>query len=202
MKKVMLMLLSALLALSAVGCVSLPPQEDLSPSPTAAPTQTPQATEPAGTQPPASVEPEPTQTPPEEGSLEALLAGIYANVQSDEAYKAWLSTGLVTTEITEANAEYYLGTNELEFERAIASEPMISAQAYSLCLIKMDEDADMEAAKAAIRENVNPAKWICVVVDEKDVIVDDAGGVIILIMADKSAELHEAFKGITGITAE
>ena len=90
-------------------------------------------------------------------------------------------------------ASYYIGSNDIPFAQAVASEAMIMAKAYSLVLLRMEDGADIEVAMAKIRENVDPQKWICVGVDPSDVIVDSIGNLVILIMADNSSQLHESF---------
>lgn len=129
-----------------------------------------------------------------EGSLEDILEEIYETVQVDDEFRQCVIGRLNTQEIPTENTQYFLGVEGLEFQEAIASEPMISAQAYSLCLVRVKEDADLEAMKTSIKENVNPKKWVCVDVDPENVIVDNIGDVIILIMAnDYAKELHDAF---------
>ena len=91
------------------------------------------------------------------------------------------------------DASYYIGSNDIPFAEAVASEAMIMASAYSLVLLRMEDGADIEAAKAKIREGADPQKWICVGVDPSDVVVDSIGNLVILIMAHNSSELHESF---------
>jgi hypothetical protein len=46
---------------------------------------------------------------------------------------------------------------------------------------------------------VNPNKWICVGVDEKNVLVDNVGDVVMLVMSDDNAQtLMDSFKGLAG----
>ena len=138
---------------------------------------------------------EPTTEPAEtqEGSLEDMLAQIYETVDVDDETRTWLN-GMTTTEITAENSSYYFGIENLEFEEAIASEPAMSSIAYSLCLLRVSEGTDIEQLKTDIKENVNPAKWVCVSVEDENVIVDNIGDVVILIMHNEYAEaLHNAF---------
>lgn len=124
--------------------------------------------------------------------LETILEELYANVEVD-------IPSLVTTPITAENEAAFLGTTGLKLQEGIASEPAISAIAYSVCLVRLEQGEDVAAAVKAIQENVNPAKWICVQVDPQNVIVDSAGDVIILIMTDEFAgALHESFTSLAG----
>ena len=88
---------------------------------------------------------------------------------------------------------YFLGADDIPFAEGVASEAAIGAQAYSLVLLRMEANADIEAAKTKIKNGVDPMKWICAGVDPSDVIVDNLGDLVILIMADSSKALHESF---------
>jgi len=129
-----------------------------------------------------------------EGSLEEILEKIYETADVDDNFKEFIELGLQTQEITADNAQYFLGKADIEFESAIASEPIMQPGAYSLCLVRVKEGADIEKIKTQIKENVDPMKWICVGVQEENVIVDSIGDVIFLVMSDDQAKpLHEAF---------
>lgn len=67
---------------------------------------------------------------------------------------------------------------------AVVCEPMMSSKAHSVAVIKLKDGADVEGAKKAIKENVNPAKWICVRVHPSNVRVENIGNVILLAMDD------------------
>lgn len=128
-----------------------------------------------------------------EGSLEEILAAIYETAEVDEAFKEYIKEGLQLTEITAENSSYHLGA-EVEFAEALASEPIMMPSAYELCLVRAKEGADPEEIKTAIRENVDPQKWVCVGVNPDNIVVDNIGDVIILIMSDDQGEaLHNAF---------
>ncbi|HSN65364.1 MAG TPA: hypothetical protein VLS94_01935, partial [Fusibacter sp.] len=100
---------------------------------------------------------------------------------------------LANTELTEENEAYYIGTNDVAYTEALASEPMMSSIAHSVVLLRVEEGADIEKIKETIKTKVDPRKWICVGVEAEDVIVDNIGNLVILIMIDDSALLHDAF---------
>jgi hypothetical protein len=63
---------------------------------------------------------------------------------------------------------------------------------FAWCALK--KGADIEKLKSEIKENVNPNKWVCVGVDPSNIIVDNIGDLVILIMSDTDAQaLHSAF---------
>ena len=133
-----------------------------------------------------------------EGSLESILEKIYETADIDDSFRAYTKDGLMTTEITSENVAYYFGTEGIEFESGIASEPMMTSSAYSLTLIRVKEGADIEKLKTDIKENVNPMKWICVGVEPENIFVDSYEDVVVLIMSDEQGTaLYEGFKELT-----
>jgi hypothetical protein len=139
-----------------------------------------------------------------EGSLEDLMAAIY------EKNPVELKLGPTTT-IDLANADnltYFLGLSDAEdIKEAVASEPMMSSQAYSVCLVRAKDVADVDTLKQTILEGVNPRKWICVGADK--VIVTNYGDVIAMIMTDSNLsptltdDLYNAFtEAVGGVTGK
>ena len=114
-----------------------------------------------------------------EGSLESIMEKVYADIPEDERPMM-----LTNTEVTEENIEYYLGTSDIEYEEALASESGVGSIAHSVVLVRTKDNADIEAIKDKIEDNINPRKWICVGVEEDDVIVENKGNLIILIMVN------------------
>ena len=97
-----------------------------------------------------------------EGSLEDIMAKVYANIPENERPMM-----LMNTEINDENVEYFLGSKDIEYEEALASEPGIGSIAHSVVLVRTKKGADVEAIKDKIEKNVDPSKWVCVGV-EKD----------------------------------
>ncbi|CUH92742.1 hypothetical protein [Herbinix luporum] len=130
-----------------------------------------------------------------EGSLEEIMDKIYETADLDNDFREYVNNdGLERKEVNTENAEYYLGKSDIEFEEAIADEPMIQPGAFSLVLVRAKEGADIEKIKTDIKDNVNPMKWVCVGVSEENVIVDSIGDIIFLVMSDNQAQaLHNAF---------
>ncbi len=126
-----------------------------------------------------------------EGSLEDILAAVYAGAEGAEGYELDPEY-TVTTPIDPGNCFYYFGVETLDFKEGIASEFEMGG-AYSLCLIRANSLDDVENLKETIAENVNPMKWVCMGVDADKVVVDNIGDVIILIMYNDSEFLHQSF---------
>ena len=126
-----------------------------------------------------------------EGSLEDIMARVYEDLKEDE-----LPMGLANTEVTSENVEYYLGTSDIEFESALASESMTGSIAHSVVLVRVKENANIEDIKTKIKQNADPRKWICVGVEEENVIVKSKGNLIILIMSENSSKLEDGFDNL------
>ena len=95
-----------------------------------------------------------------EGKLEDIMTKVYEGIKEEE-----LPMMLQNIELTEEDIEYYIGTNDIKWKEAIASESGIGSIAHSVVLIRMSEDVtenDIEDAKNKIKENANPRKWLCV----------------------------------------
>ena len=127
-----------------------------------------------------------------EGSLEDIMTKVYANLPEDQR-----PMGLTNMEVNAENIEGFLGTTDIEYEEALASESMVGSIAHSVVLVRVAKNANIEATKKAIKDNVNPRKWICVGVEEDQVIVKNKGNLIILIMAaENSDKLEAGFDGL------
>lgn len=116
-----------------------------------------------------------------EGSLEEIMTKLYAGISEDE-----LPMALSNTKITEENIESFLGTKDIEYESALASESMVGSIAHSVILIRAKENTDIEQLKSKISESINPRKWICV--EAENVIVKNKGNLILVIMSNELAK--------------
>ena len=136
-----------------------------------------------------------TAAPHVDGTLPDILHKMYENLDPS-VQLPFLMEAPLTHEGTAFNpsVSYFIGSNDVPFKEGLVSEAAIGAQAYSVVLLRMESGADINAAMNTIRTTVDPWKWICVGVDPSDVIVDNIGDLIILIMSDYSRQLHEAFR--------
>ncbi|MEA3424024.1 MAG: hypothetical protein U9Q80_09565 [Bacillota bacterium] len=124
--------------------------------------------------------------PSVEGTLEEIMEKLYGGVEIE-------LPETMHTVIEGDNIAYFLGTDEITFTEGLASEPMISSAAHSVALLRVEEDADIDELMNAIKTNVDPRKWICVGVEEDEVVVDHIGDLVVLIMDQESEAFHESF---------
>lgn len=139
-----------------------------------------------------------------EGTLEEIMTKVYADIPEDErpmltTVNVLEKTEDMTDEDVEAAVEYAIGTTDIKYKEIYESKPMIGSLAYSVVLVRMEENADVEDAKTKIKENVDPRKWICAEVEKDDVIVKSKGDLIILIMVENETlreKIEEGFDNL------
>lgn len=113
--------------------------------------------------------------------LSDVMNKLYENISEDEMPL------LETVDVTKENQEYYLGNVSFNYQEALASEPVMSSIAHSVVLIRLKDTKNIESIKKEIKEKVDPNKWICVGVEDKNVIVVSKGNLILLVMDDEYA---------------
>ena len=116
-----------------------------------------------------------------ESTLAELVTELYAENQPE-----FMVAEAMEIDITDADAlTYYFGLSTGEkLKEAVFSESMIGAQAYSLCLARLNSAADAEDVKKEIFENVDTNKWICVGADQLHVV--SSGDVVMMLMVDSN----------------
>ncbi len=121
-------------------------------------------------------------------SLEGIMEKIYAGAYDEKP-------PVMYTRIDSENVKYFLGLSSLDgIEEALGSEPMMSAQAHSVCLVRAAEGTDIEKLKSDIKENVDPRKWICVGVEREDIIVTNVENLILLVIDGQNPKaIEESF---------
>lgn len=96
----------------------------------------------------------------------------------------------------------YTGLDSAEkLTDAAVYEPMTGSQAFSLVLVRVVDAADAKTVAQQMKDNINPAKWICVTADE--VMAAGYGDTVMFIMLDsdmgKTAQSYvDAFQNICG----
>lgn len=126
-----------------------------------------------------------------EGTLEDIMSKLYQNLSEDEI------PSLGNIEVTADNIEYYLGTSDIDYSEALASEPLMSSIAHSVVLVRLNNKKDAKDVKEEILNNINPAKWICVEVDKQNVKVANKGNLVVLVMDNEiSDKILENFNNL------
>ena len=68
-------------------------------------------------------------------------------------------------------------------ESIIVSVPVMTAQAYSVAVVKVKDNADVEKIKQEMLDNIDMRRWICVSAEQ--LYITNSGNVIFSVMADK-----------------
>ena len=84
--------------------------------------------------------------------------------------------------IDEVNSYTGLKTND-GIESIVVSVPLITAQAYSVAIVKVKDNADVEKIKQEMLDNIDMRRWICVSAEQ--LYITNSGNVIFSVMADK-----------------
>ena len=84
--------------------------------------------------------------------------------------------------IDEVTSYTGLKTND-DIESIVVSVPLITAQAYSVAVVKVKDNADVEKIKQEMLDNIDMRRWICVSAEQ--LYITNSGNVIFSVMADK-----------------
>lgn len=114
-------------------------------------------------------------------SLSDIMKEVYKNIPEDELPE------LINEKVNKDNQEYYLGSSDITYKEALASEPLMSSVAHSVVLVRANSIKDVDNIKKEIKEKIDPRKWVCIGVDEKNVFVESKGDLVILIMDNEYA---------------
>ena len=136
-----------------------------------------------------------TKTANLEGTCSEILAQVYENAELDADFRealAYYANEPIPAD-DEETKEYMIGTSEVAFTDSVYSAPMMSSVAYQCVLLRLEEGADMTAAKETLRAAANPAKWVCV--EAESVYVENVGDVVMVLMADEptATAIKDAF---------
>ena len=174
MKKTIVFIVAVLVAFTFAAC-SGDAVETNTPTETPAPTATPT--------------PEPTPVPDPEltDSLEDIIKAMHAAVPEE------LANHVVFQEISDDMKEYFLGTKDIEFTEALAAEPMIGVMPHSIVVFRVEEGTDVDAVVKLVKENADPRKWICVGVEDDQLLVSNIGHTIALVIDENADEIMQIF---------
>lgn len=131
-----------------------------------------------------------------EGNLSDIMAKIIETADVDEETRTYVLEKLSLGEVPAENAEYFLGKPDYVYKEAYSAEPMMTAQAFSLVLVRANSESDALSMKDELKKTADPRKWICVGVDESDVKTASAGDVVLLVMAENSQSYIDAFNSL------
>ncbi len=116
------------------------------------------------------------------GNLPDLMNKLYENLDG------FSTENLQQVAFTKDEQEYFIGDVSFDYKDALASEPVMSSVAHSVVLIRLNSSKDAEKATKEIKEKVDPRKWVCVEVEEKNVIVESKGDLVLLAMDNQYSE--------------
>ncbi len=74
-------------------------------------------------------------------------------------------------------------TSNDNIESIVVSVPMMTAQAYSVAVVKVKDNADVEKIKQEMLDNIDMRRWICVSAEQ--LYITNSGNLIFSVMADK-----------------
>ena len=127
--------------------------------------------------------------------LTALVDKIYEGVS--------IEMPMLMTQAIETNdpdmVSYVTGLEDAkDVEYVVASEPMMTSQAYSLVLVKVKDGVDANSVAKTMNENINERKWICVTAEK--IYTAASGDVVCLVMsnADTAKAVYDSFKTLAG----
>ena len=95
--------------------------------------------------------------------------------------------------IDEVTSYTGLKTND-GIESIVVSAPLITAQAYSVAIVKVKDNADVEKIKQEMLNNIDMRRWICVSAEQ--LYITNSGNVIFSVMTDKdiAKAVYDDFK--------
>ncbi len=119
--------------------------------------------------------------------LFAMMDNVYAGVDAELPM-------VESMELSAENISMFLGLENMDnIDQAVVSEALISSIAHSVVLVNVTDGADVEAMKTLIREKIDPRKWVCVGVEREEVIIENKGNTI-LVVINQEPETAQAFK--------
>lgn len=102
--------------------------------------------------------------------VSAFMDEVYGGVAED-----LLPMEVQTTELDLGDTDmisYHTGLSDLDgIEGIYLSESMMSSTAYSAVYIRTTDEADAEAIRKQLMDNINPAKWVCVSAEQQYAVI-------------------------------
>ena len=129
------------------------------------------------------------------GQMKEMFKTIYSKLGEE-------LPNLETQEISvedETQVKAYTGLkSNKNIEKIVASEPLMSSQAYSAFNVKVKSGANIEEIKKEMLENINMSKWICVSAEK--MYITNNGNTIFMVMSseDWAKPVYNEFKEYVG----
>lgn len=124
------------------------------------------------------------------GTMTELVDGIYGNCTQKPEFALGETTAIDTSDAFALQS--YLGLTDASLvQEAVFSEPMINAQAYSLCALRVAEGKDPKNVAQSVLDGVDPRKWICVEADQVRVGVWGDTVVLAMVSSDLAPTLAD-----------
>lgn len=88
--------------------------------------------------------------------------------------------------------------NGTDFEYVVVSEPLMSSQAYSLVIAKVQSGVNADKVAKEMSEKVDTRKWICV--EAEKLYATSSGDIVFLVMTNEGTAkpIFERFKTLAG----
>ena len=110
-------------------------------------------------------------------TIDEVMDGVYEGLKEEE-----LPMMLELFPIDEENEEWFLGTTEIDYKEALACESGVGSVPHSVVLIEAKKAEDVENIKKQLKDSMNGHKWVCVGVQDEDIIIENQGNYIIMIL--------------------
>lgn len=123
-----------------------------------------------------------------------------------EGQDAVLPASLMTQTIDVSNVDVlksYTGLSSNEnIDAAVASEPLMSSQAYSFVLVKVKDGTDANAIAKEMSENVDTRKWVCVEAEKLYATSVDNLAVLVMASDEWATPVYNKLKEVLGAHGE
>ena len=127
--------------------------------------------------------------------MEKLYENLDESVQKPFVANIVLSENM---DFPDSGIVYYIGARGIPFSEGIASEALIGAIAHSVVLLRMEPGANIENVKRQMWEGIDPMKWICNGVRRDEVIVENIGNLVLLVLSPDGLAYRDAFYKLAG----
>ena len=147
---------------------------------------------------PAATDTEITET--ETGALSnadpsKIIDAVYAALPEGSEAGRYVPE-LITSDINEKTEEYYLGIKGVKYKKGAASEAFEQPVTYSFCVVIFEDDADFDAERIKIEQNINKSKWVCAAAEEAFVVRYKNTAAVIMGPKNVCAELENTFLSV------